>query len=143
MKAKEVMGCMRECSLNSTTPNKALRAIRERLTMARTNIGFDWNQTCEHNQHCSSQFMLSVKPCVYSTASKANWSSVLFPDKLFQLHPCKLEFELLGNLSLNMPSTLELSRHAGFSMCHFLVIVYRLFVISLLEWISVRILRDK
>lgn len=105
-------------SQNSTTPtkpNKALKAIRGWLTLARTNRGFDWNWTCEQNEHCRSQFMLSVKPCVYLTASKSNCSSVVLPDKPFQLHPanffliCWVKCHLIRPQLLSLRDTLDLA----------------------------------
>lgn len=71
-----------------------------------------------------------IAPPLYSQLNYSNFTHKLF-------------LEFLGKLSLNMPSTLELSRHAGFSLCHFSEFVYRLFVISLLECLSFHILRDK
>lgn len=84
----------------------------------------------QSNPVFTSQIPNPIAPPLYSQINYSNFTHKLF-------------LELLGKLSLNMPSTLELSRHAGFSLCHFSEFVYRLFVISLLECISFHILRDK
>jgi len=132
----------RAFSGNSTTPpkpNKALQAIRGWLTLARTlesNMWTEWtlhavSSSCYQSNHVFTEQL--PNPIALPSYYQVNHPT----------SPCKLFLELLGEVSLNTPSTLELSRHAGFSMCHFPVFVYGLFVISLLEWVSVYILRDK